>query len=74
MINVREKDPYVIESKDDVEAYISAFKRFSLSQKLKKDSMEVLGDSSCVPIKFKLFDSNNADIASSVSLPDKAKN
>ena len=63
--SIKEKEEVVIEAESDSAAYLEAYKKFCISQKVyydmkKKEMAEYLG----VPVSFKLYNENGEDISS----------
>lgn len=58
-----EKDPVTIQAKNDSIAYLEAYQKFCISEKLSQDMIEVVGSSSTTPTDFKLLDEQGKNIA-----------
>jgi len=69
----KEKDPKTISAANDSIAYFKAYKDFCISLKVNKDMQEAMGNNYTTPIRFKLLNDKNEDIALLVSMKDKAK-
>lgn len=60
-------DTIVIKAETDSIAYMEAYKKYCISEKINKDMKESLGTSSTTPTNFKLINENGEDIASTLS-------
>lgn len=69
---VKEKDPKIISAANDSIAYLEAYEDFCISLKVNKDMQETMGNNYTTPIRFKLLNDKNEDIALLVSMKDKA--
>lgn len=69
----KEKEPKIIKANSDSAAYLDAYRSFCISLKVNKDMRESLGKVYSTPIKFKLLDSQDQDITSSVFFSTKEK-
>ncbi len=58
-----EKDAVVIKAKNDSIAYLEAYQKFCISEKVAQDMQEALGSSSTKPTDFKLIDEQGNNIA-----------
>jgi hypothetical protein len=70
---IKEKEPKLILAENDSIAYLKAFKAFCISMKVNKDMAETMGNTYSKPIRFKLMNDKNEDIALLISMIDKAK-
>lgn len=69
----KEKDPKTISAANDSIAYLEAYEDFCISLKVNKDMQEAMGNNYTTPIRFKLLNDKNEDIALLVSMKDKTK-
>lgn len=69
----QEKDPKIISAANDSIAYLEAYEDFCISLKVNKDMQEAMGNNYTTPIRFKLLNDKNEDIALLVSMKDKTK-
>jgi hypothetical protein len=69
----KEDDPKTISAANDSIAYLEAYKYFCISLKVNKDMKKAMGNNYTTPIRFKLLNDKNEDIALLVSMKDKAK-
>lgn len=58
-----EKDAVTIRAKTDSIAYLEAYQKFCISEKVSQDMKEALGSSSSVPTDFKLIDEQGNNVA-----------
>jgi hypothetical protein len=70
---IKEKSPKIISAENDSIAYLEAYEDFCISLKVNKDMQESMENTYSTPIRFKLLNYNNEDIAPLVSITDKTK-
>lgn len=70
---IKEEDPKTISAENDSIAYLEAYEDFCISVKVNKDMQESMGNTFSTPIRFKLLNDKNEDIALLVSITDKMK-
>lgn len=58
----KEKEPIVINAKNDSLAYLEAYKRFCISQKVRKDMADAGQDLATIPLKFSLYNSKGEEV------------
>jgi len=58
-----EKDAVIIRSKNDSIAYLDAYQKFCISEKVSQDMKEALGSASTTPTDFKLIDEQGNNVA-----------
>lgn len=58
-----EKDAVIIRAKNDSIAYLEAYQKFCISEKVSHDMKEALGSSLLMPTDFKLIDEQGNDVA-----------
>jgi hypothetical protein len=58
-----EKDTIIIRAKNDSIAYLEAYQKFCISEKVSQDTKEALGSSSTIPMDFKLIDEQGNNVA-----------
>jgi hypothetical protein len=58
-----EKDGVTIRAKTDSIAYLEAYQKFCIAEKVAKDMKEAIGSSGTTPIEFKLLDDQGNDIS-----------
>ncbi|MDR1006850.1 MAG: hypothetical protein LBL74_08335 [Bacteroidales bacterium] len=74
MVDRKEKEPKIINAKNDTLAYLYAFQNFCISVKVHKDMQETYGDAyASTPLEFKLLNEVGENIASSTFFITKAE-
>lgn len=68
----REEKEVQIQSENDTLAYLEAFKKFAISQKVELEMKKSLGSSSSIPISFNIYDDEGNDITY-IDFPNKEK-
>lgn len=68
----REEKEVQIQSENDTLAYLEAFKKFAISQKVELEMKKSLGSSSSTPISFNVYDDKGNDITY-IDFPNKEK-
>lgn len=63
----KEQEPKVIEAETDSIAYLEAFQKFCIAQKVSNDMKTSMGTSANTPIEFKLLNEKDEDITNLVS-------
>ena len=67
----KEQEPKVIEAETDSIAYLEAFQKFCIAQKVSNDMKTSMGASANTPIEFKLLNEKDEDITNLVFFKDK---
>lgn len=67
----KEQEPKIIEAESDSIAYLEAYTKFCIAQKVSNDMKTSMGSSATTPIEFKLFNEKEEDITNLVSFKDK---
>lgn len=68
----REEKEEEFKAENDTTAYLEAFKKFAISQKVEMEMMKKLGTSSSKPLSFSVYDDKGNDI-SYIDFPNKEK-
>lgn len=69
--DVTDNEPEIIKATNDSSAYVEAYSKFCISQKVAQDMTKALGSSAGIPLSFKLLNEQGENIANSVYFINK---